>query len=76
MASALLLKRRLQELDVVAAVIAYFSEPMFTKFSILRECRIQMGTVNSRADIVLHDSEGNFIAIAECKLSTSLNYGP
>ena len=40
------IEERLQELDVVAAVIAYFSEPMFTKFSILRECRIQMGTVN------------------------------
>ena len=69
------IEERLQELDVVEAVVGYFSEPMFVKFSILRECRIQIGAINSRTDIVLHDNEGNFIAIAECKLSTSLNYG-
>ena len=69
------IEERLQELDVVEAVIAYFSEPKFAKFSILRECTIQMGTVNSRADIVLHDTEGNFIAIAECKSPTLSHYG-
>ena len=68
------IEERLQELDVVAAVIAYFSEPMFTKFSILRECRIQIGVIHSRADIVLRDAQENFIAIAECKLSGGTSY--
>ena len=66
---------RLRELDVVESVVAYFSEPRFAKFSMLRECSIQIGRIHSRADIVLCDAEGNFIAIAECKLPTSLNYG-
>ena len=62
------IEERLQELDVVEAAIAYFSEPMFAKFSILRECGIQMGIVNGRVDIVLRDAKENFIAIVECKL--------
>lgn len=70
------IEERLQELDVVESVIEYFSEPKFAKFSTLRECEIQMGKIHSRADIVLCDTEGNFIAIAECKLPASLNYGP
>ena len=70
------IKERLQELDVVEAVVAYFSEPKFTKFSMLREYSIQMGKIHSRADIVLRDAEGNFVAIAECKLSVEANYGP
>ena len=68
------IKARLQELGVVEAVVAYFSEPRFAKFSILREYRIQMGPVNSRVDIVLRDTEGNFVAIAECKLPVETNY--
>ena len=68
------IEERLQELDVVEAVIAYFSEPMFPKFSILRECRIQIGVIHSRADIVLRDAQENFIAIAECKLSGGTSY--
>ena len=68
------IEERLQELDVVAAVIAYFSEPMFTKFSILSECRIQIGAIHSRADIVLRDAQENFIAIAECKLLGGTSY--
>ena len=68
------IEERLQELDVVEAVIAYFSEPMFTKFSILRECRIQMGAIHGSADIVLRDGQENFIAIAECKLSGGTSY--
>ena len=67
---------RLQELDVIEAAVAYFSEPKFAKFSILREHRIQMGSILSRADIVLRDAEGNFVAIAECKLSIETNYDP
>ena len=72
------IEARLQELDVVEAVVAYFSEPRFAQFSILREYRIQMGTIHSRADIVLRAAEGNFVAIAECKLlrgSDYTNYG-
>ena len=68
------IEERLQELDVVEAVIAYFSEPMFIKFSILSECRIQIGAIHSRADIVLRDAQENFIAIAECKLSGRTSY--
>lgn len=75
---SVVIDERLQELDVVEAAVAYFSAPRFAKFSILRECRIQMGTVNSRADIVLRDAEGNFVTIVECKLlrgSDSGDYG-
>ena len=68
------IEERLQELDVVEAVVAYFSEPMFTKFSILSECRIQIGAIHSRADIVLRDAQENFIAIADCKLSGGTSY--
>ena len=70
------IRERLQELDAVESVIEYFSEPKFAKFSTLRECKIQMGPIHSRADLVLQDTEGNFITIAECKLPASLNYGP
>ena len=59
---------RLREFDVVEAVVAYFSESMFAKFSIRRECGIQIGKIYSRADIVLRDAEENFVAIVECKL--------
>ena len=70
------IEERLQELDVVEAVVAYFSEPRFAKFSMLRECRIQMGKIHSRADIVLRDANRSFIAIAECKLPVETNYDP
>ena len=63
------IEERLQEFDVVEAVVGYFSEPRFAKFSMLRECRIQIGAIHSRADLVLRDAQENFIAIAECKLS-------
>ena len=51
---------------VVEEVVAYFSEPKFSEFSIIRECQIQMGVDNRSADIVLRDIDGNFTAIAEC----------
>ena len=63
------IEARLQELDVVEAVVEYFSESRFAKFSMLREYRIQMGAIHSRADIVLRDAQENFIVIAECKSS-------
>ena len=65
---------RLQELDVVESVVAYFSEPRFAKFSIIREYTIQIGKIHSRADIVLRDAEERFAAIAECKLPIETNY--
>ena len=60
---------------VVEEVIAYFSEPKFSEFSIITECEIQMGTDNRAADIVLRDANGNFVAIAECKSPGGANYG-
>ena len=62
------------ELDVVEAVVGYFSESRFAQFSMPRECRIQIGAIHSSADIVLHDGQENFIAIAECKLSDGTSY--
>lgn len=70
------IEERLQELDIVESVVAYFSEPKFAKFSTLRECKIQIGKIHSRADIVLHDAEGSFVAIAECKLPIQTTYDP
>ena len=52
---------------VVAAVKEYFSRPKFQKFSIKEEYPIQMGSHRRKADVVLVDSKGNLIAIAECK---------
>lgn len=69
------IKERLQELDALEAVVAYFSEPKFTKFSMLREYSIQIGKIHSRADIVLRDADGKFVAIAECKLLRNSDYG-
>ena len=70
------IEERLQELDVVESVIEYFSEPKFAKFSTLRECKIQIRTIHSRADIVIRDAEQSFVAIAECKLPVERNYDP
>ena len=60
---------------VVEEVVAYFSEPKFSQFSIIKECEIQMGTDNRAADIVLRDADGKFVAIAECKSPGGANYG-
>lgn len=68
------IEERLQELNVVEAVVGYFSEPRLAKFSMLRECRIQIGSIHSRADIVLCDAQENFIAIAECKSPSETSY--
>lgn len=66
----------ISEVKVANVVTTYFSEPKFAKFSVVRECAIQIGPVRYRADIVLRDAEGNFTAIAECKLQGRANYGP
>ena len=50
---------------VVNAVVRYFNEPKFEKFSTLRECII--GSSRYRADIALHDEEGRLAVIVECK---------
>ena len=68
------IEERLQELDAVESVIEYFSEPKFAKFSTLRECKIQIGAIHSRADIVFRDGQENFIAIAECKSPSETSY--
>lgn len=52
---------------VVEEVVRYFSDPRFQKFSIQKEYPIQMGADNRRADVVLVDSAGHLVAIAECK---------
>ena len=52
---------------VVEAVVRYFSDPRFQKFSIQTEYPIQMGSDNRRADVVLVDSANRLVAIAECK---------
>ena len=52
---------------VVEEVVRYFSDPRFQKFSIEKEYPIQMGSDNRRADVVLLDSAGRLVAIAECK---------
>ena len=69
------IKERLQEIDVVESTIFYLSESKFSDFSILRECKIQIGTIHSRTDVVLCDAEGNFITIVECKLVSGSGHG-
>ena len=53
--------------DVVKAVVAYFDESKFADFFVDVEREIQMGSTVRRADIVLRDARGGFIAVAECK---------
>ena len=60
---------------VVEEVARYFSEPIFQKFSIEKECSIQMGSENRRADVVLIDRKSNLAAIAECKRHGDVGHG-
>ena len=53
--------------DVVKSVVAYFAESQFADFFVDVEREIQMGSSVRRADIVLRDARGRFIAVAECK---------
>ena len=64
-----------REAVVVEAVVNYFSKPEFREFFIETEHKIQMGSDPRRADIVLIDKEGYFIAIAECKKINDVTYG-
>ena len=55
---------------VVGAVARYFDTPKFASFSTKREYEIRFGAngnIVGRADVVLLNSEGNPVAIAECK---------
>lgn len=65
----------ISEVKVENAVARYFSEPKFAKFFVVRECEIQIGPASYRADIVLCDTERNFIAIAECRSPKGSNSG-
>ena len=59
-----------RETEVAAAVDAYFSElgvKGFSSSTDSTECRIQFGTRNGIADVVLRDENGSFAAVAECK---------
>ena len=75
---------------VVQAVVAYFNQPKFAAFFIADEVPIQMGVVRGlvlairfwpnsvktrKADLVLRDGKGNFIAIAECKSPDGAIFG-
>ena len=63
------------EAIVVEAVVNYFSRTEFQEFVIETEKSIRMGIEPRRADIVLLDGEGHFIAIAECKRTGVVTYG-
>ena len=67
----------MHEKQVKNAVCEYFGEPLFSDFSFHTDesnpnlCAIHFGsTHNGTADVVLCDSEGYFVAIAECKSSS------
>lgn len=69
------INNRLNEFDIVEAATGYLADTKFSKLSVIRECRIQLGTFHSRADIVLRDAEGNFITIVECKRISDTDKG-
>ena len=58
---------RLNELEIVETVSNYLAGSQFAELSVIRECRIRIGTLHSRVDLVLCDAEGNYITIVECK---------
>ncbi len=61
------IKERLKKFDIVEAASEYFTDSKFAELSVIRECRIRIGTLHSRVDLVLCDAEGNYITIVECK---------
>ncbi len=64
-----------REAIVVEAVVNYFSKPEFRQLFIETELDIQMGSDKRRADILILDRVGNFVAIAECKRKGVITYG-
>ena len=57
--------RQFHEGIVVGAVLRYFSDSKFEKFSTVREHSIRSGPY--MVDVALLDERGRFVAIAECK---------
>ena len=57
------------EYEVVQAVVSYFSNPRFKRFSTEEEYPVQMGSYRGRADVALLDRAGKVAAIIECKKS-------
>lgn len=55
------------ENEVVEAVDLYFSSKKFQGFSTKKECEIQFGSREGKADVVLVDRNESFAAIVECK---------
>ena len=51
---------------VVGAVLRYFSDPKFEKFSIAQE---DVAEPDYGADVVLHDEKGQLAVIVECKVN-------
>ncbi len=66
---------RISEAKIAEAVAKYFSDSKFSKFFAVRECEIQVGPAGYKADVVLCDTERNFIAIAECRSPKGSNSG-
>ena len=58
---------------VVGAVLRYFNEPKFEKFSIAQEGIT--GPDRYRADVLLHDEEGQLVVIVECKVNEDIARG-
>jgi uncharacterized coiled-coil DUF342 family protein len=64
------------ETKVAAAVYDYFNNKLQVNgFSPYKECHIQFGTRNGKADVVLADENGSFAAIAECKGAGYVGHG-
>lgn len=63
------------EKNVKAAVEAYFSDLKVNGFSPSRESRIQFGSNNGYADVVLTNGNGTFAVIAECKGAGYVGHG-
>lgn len=69
------IKNRLNEFDIVEVTNRYLADTKFSKLSVIRECRIQLGTFHSRADMVLRDALGKFITIIDCKKNSNSDNG-
>ncbi len=63
----LFLVEQRDEALVVTAVVGYFKNPAFQRFSIKLEHDVRIGSRDGRADVVLLTAEGTLAAIAECK---------
>ncbi len=64
---SIVITERLNELEIVETVSNYLAGSKFAELSVIRECKIRIGMLHSRVDLVLCDAEGNYITIVECK---------